>query len=146
MLRTKRTWASSTQSLTSSVMADTGCQSCLAGIRVIGRFDLIPADLTSVTTKMNAADEKGINILGAAILRFSGIDQPGHSLETRQITNITDCSDRIFLSRDACIQLGMISESFPTVGEILQNSAEKYFGSHDSQRYLVFDINSAGTP
>jgi len=28
--------------------------------------------------KMNAADEKGINILGAAILRFSGIGKPGN--------------------------------------------------------------------
>ena len=113
----------STKSLTSSVMADTGCQSCLAGIGVIGRLGLTRADLIPVTMKMNAADEKGINILGAAILRFSGIGKPGHSLETRQITYITDCSDRIFLSRDACIQLGMISEAFPTVGEILQNCA-----------------------
>ena len=113
----------STKSLTSSVMADTGCQSCLDGIGVIGRLGLTRADLIPVTMKMNAADEKGINILGAAILRFSGIGKPGHSLETRQITYITDCSDRIFLSREACIQLGMISEAFPTVGEILQNCA-----------------------
>ena len=85
----------STKSLTSSVMADTGCQSCLAGIGVIGRLGLTRADLIPVTMKMNAADEKGINILGAAILVFSGIGKPGHSLETRQITYITDCSDRI---------------------------------------------------
>ena len=37
------------------------------------------------------------------------------------MTYITDSSERIFLSRDACIQLGMISESFPTVGEVHSN-------------------------
>ena len=71
--------------------------------------------------KMNAANEKGINILGAAILRFTGIGKPGHTLETRQMTYITDSSERIFLSRDACMRLGMISESFLTVGEVHRN-------------------------
>ena len=97
----------SIKSLISSVMAGIGCQSCLASIRVIGHLGLARVDLIPVSMKMNAADEKGINIPGAAILRFSGI---GYNLETRQITHITDCSDRIFLSRDACIQFGMISE------------------------------------
>ena len=76
----------STISLTSSVMADTGCQSCLVGIEIIGRLGLTRADLIPVTMKMNAADEKGINILDAAILRFSGIGKPGHNLEIRHIT------------------------------------------------------------
>jgi len=83
--------------------------------------------------KMSAADEKGINVL--VILRFSVNGKPGHSRETRQITYTTDCSDRIFLSRDACIQLVMISESFPTVGEILQNCAiqpQKDTGIHSN--------------
>ena len=110
-----------TKPLTSSVMADTGCQSCLAGIQVIQHLGLTRAALIPVTMKMNAANEEGINILGAAILRFTGIGKPGHTLETRQMTYITDSSERIFLSRDACIQLGMISESFPTVGEVHSN-------------------------
>ena len=38
--------------------------------------------------------------------------------ETRQIAYITDTSDCIFLSRAACIDLGMISETFPTIGEV----------------------------
>ena len=39
--------------------------------------------------------------------------------ETRQIAYITNTSDRIFLSRAACIDLGMISETFPTIGEVI---------------------------
>jgi hypothetical protein len=97
-------------------MADTGCQSCLAGIRVIHRLGLRKADLIPVTMRMNAANQKGITILGAAILRFSGKDSMGRPLETRQMTYITDNSDKLFISKEACIALGIIPENFPELG------------------------------
>ena len=99
-------------------MADTGCQSCLAGIKVIRRLGLKHSDLIPVTLKMHAANSKGITILGAAILRFSGTDKTGNTFETRQITYVTDNSDKLFLSREACINLGMITATFPTIGEV----------------------------
>ena len=53
-------------------VADTGCQSCLAGIKVVRKLGLTKSDLIPVTMKMHTANNKGIPILGAAILRFSG--------------------------------------------------------------------------
>ena len=53
-------------------MADTGCQSCLGGMRLLLRLGMTADDLIPVSMKMHAANGKGINILGAAILRFSG--------------------------------------------------------------------------
>ena len=44
----------------------------------------------------------------------------GARLETRQLVYITDTSDRLFLSKEACITLGMISTKFPTIGKIQQ--------------------------
>ena len=100
-----------------SVMADTGCQSCLASMHVIQRLGLSKRDLIPVTMHMYAANNHGIKILGAVILRFSGPSKSGKVLETRQITYVTNDSNKIFLSREACTELGLITESFPTVGE-----------------------------
>lgn len=102
-------------------MADTGCQSCLASIKIINRLGLNRDDLIPVTMKMHAANDKGIIILGAAILRFSGKDKSGGLAETRQITYVTDTSDKLFPSREACIALGMITDNFPTIGETTIN-------------------------
>ena len=99
------------------VMADTGCQSCLAGVKLLGKLNLKISDLIPVHMKMAAANAKPINILGAAILRYSGTDSNGNAIETRQITYITDNSEKVFLSKEACQDLGMISQSFPKVGE-----------------------------
>ena len=53
-------------------MADTGCQSCLASLKVIHRLGMKKGDLIPVTMKMHAANRRGITILGAAILRLIG--------------------------------------------------------------------------
>ena len=97
-------------------MADTGCQSCLAGIKVIHRLGLRRSNLIPVTMSMHAANNEGITILGATVLRFSGNDKHGRPLETRQITYVTDNSDKLFVSKEACISLGIIPENFPALG------------------------------
>ena len=105
-----------------SAMADTGCQSCLAGIKVLHRLGLTRQDLIPVTMKMHAANNGGINIIGGLIVRYTGTSTSGTSLETRQITYITDNSDKLFLSREACIALGVISDKFPQIGEAVPAS------------------------
>ena len=78
---------------------------------------LIP-DLIPVSMTMKAANNEGIRILGAAVVRFAGVSDDGRRLETRQIAYVTDTSDRIFLSRAACVDLDMSSDKFPTLGEV----------------------------
>ena len=111
-------------------MADTGCQSCLMGIQVAERMGLNADDLIPVTMTMRAANEGGIPILGAMVVRFSGTDSRAVMRETRQIAYITNTSDRIFLSRAACTDLGMISQTFPTIGEPLQPTAHACHAQH----------------
>ncbi len=101
-----------------SAMADTGCQSCLAGIKIIYRLGLRKRDLIPVDMKMHAANNKGISILGAVIMRLSGKSSDGNVVETRQMVYVTDNSDKLFLSKEACMALGMISSNFPMIGEV----------------------------
>jgi len=103
-------------------MADTGCLSCLAGIKVINKLGLKRDNLIPVTMKMHAANNNGITILGAVILRIFGKDQSGNLVETHQITYMTDASDKLFLSKEACIALG----NFPTIGETIIGHANSH--------------------
>ena len=105
------------KSIQLSAMADTGCQSCLVSLGIIRRLGLSEADLIPVTTRMRAANNSGISILGAVILRLTGTTTPEQHLTTRQIAYVTNESDRLFISRETCQDLGIISERFPTIGE-----------------------------
>ncbi|VDI02177.1 Hypothetical predicted protein [Mytilus galloprovincialis] len=73
-----------------SAMADTDCQSCLAGIKVLYKIGLTKRDLIPVNMQMHAANNKGIVILEAVIIRLSGKGQDKNELETRLIVYITD--------------------------------------------------------
>ena len=66
---------------------------------------------------MHAANNRNTKILGATILRFSGKNSAGEMFETRQVVYITDSSDKLFLSREACTTLGIITDNFPTFGD-----------------------------
>ncbi len=105
------------KSMQLTAMADTGCQSCLASMNAIRLLGLSENALIPVTTSMHAANNSGIHILGATILRFSGKSKQGQQLETRKIVYVTEESNKLYLSRETCKALGMISGSFPTVGE-----------------------------
>ena len=106
-----------TPSVSIKAMADTGCQSCLAGTTLLSKLGLDKRHLNPVQMKMTAANNRGIEIVGATILRISGTSPSRKSMETRQIVYFTDSTDRLFLSKQACVALGMISSSFPTIGD-----------------------------
>lgn len=91
-----------------------GCQSCLAGFKVVKKLGLSTKDLIPVNQRMHAAD---IQILGATILRLSGKDAAGKERSTRQVVYVTNHTDKLFLSREACTDLGIISRQFPLLGE-----------------------------
>ena len=101
------------RTITISAMADTGCQSCVAGIKIVHRLGLNERNLILVTLKMHAANYGNIKILGATVLCFSGTESAGEMFETRQVVYITDSSDKLFLSREACTAFSIITDNFP---------------------------------
>ena len=123
-------------------MADTGCQSCLTGIKIVKRLGLHEKDLIPVKMKMHAANNKGIRILGATFLRLLGKDQHGQTIETRQMTYVTDNSKKFFLSREACVALGIIPKAFLEVSTTCNTiQVPKPCGSPDP----AYDQNNDGS-
>jgi len=117
--------------ITISAMADTGCQSCLAGIKIMQQLGLHQSDLMPVSMRMHAANNQGIKILGAMALRITGSDARGDPVETRQLTYVTDNSDKFFISREACADLGVVSNTFPIVGEATATTVNQNIEDND---------------
>lgn len=105
--------------ITFNAMADTGCQSCLGGLNLLQCLHLQKNQLIPVKMKMTAANNRGIEIIGALPLRISGVSTTGSAITTRQLVYFTPATNRLFLSRLACTSLGLISKNFPSIGETL---------------------------
>ncbi|MEL6802565.1 MAG: reverse transcriptase family protein, partial [Bacteroidota bacterium] len=97
-------------------LVDTGCQSCLAGYEFARRLGMTKAALAQTKLSMYAANKSRIDILGVIVVRFCGKDKHGQAVETRQMVYISNSTCNVYLSREACIDLGIISSSFPTIG------------------------------
>ena len=97
-----------------SVVADTGCQSCLAGPNLLRKLGLRECALNKTSLNMSAANRNRLDIIGAIALRLS-ISASHGSTETRQIVYICRDTSDFFLSRGACVALGIVSPNFPSV-------------------------------
>ena len=85
-----------------SAMADTGCQSCLAGLKLVTKLGVSVRELIPVNIKMQTANNHNICTLGTTVLSLPGKNNEGEEQSTRQIM-VTDNTDKLFLCRDACI-------------------------------------------
>ncbi len=109
--------AGAPSTMCTQALADTGCQSCLVGFTIVMKLGLKKTDLMSVSMTMQAANSNGIPIIGAVFLIFSGRARDGTIFESRQMTYVTNDSTKLFLSQEACMNLGLITSNFPLIGE-----------------------------
>ena len=97
-------------------LVDTGAQMVVVDVRTVyamglGRKHIIPVGMT-----IKAANTGGLKLLGGVLVRISGKDQQGNERVTRQLAYVAEEVNRVFLSRQASEDLGIIDKTFPTIG------------------------------
>ena len=98
-------------------VTDTGAQSCLWSRRDCLNAGFHKSDFIPVKHKMKAANGTPVTVDGAVIVRLSGLDSLGATRECNVIVYVSPDANGFYLSREALIQLGVISKNFPMVGE-----------------------------
>ena len=93
-------------------VADTGAMTMVAGKELVQSLGLEISDLIPVKTKLTAAGNTKLNILGGLFIKVGG-----KTLTTRQLCYIQDGDNKVYLSRNACENLGIISTTFPRIGD-----------------------------
>ena len=93
-------------------VADTGAMTMVAGRDTVKSLGLTISDLVPVKTKLKGVDNTQLNILGAVFLKVGG-----KTHITRQLCYILDNNSKVYLSRKACENLGIISKTFPRIGD-----------------------------
>ena len=94
------------------------------GIRTVyamglGRKNIIPVGMT-----IKAANTGGLKLLGGVLVRISGKVHGGGERHTRQLAYVAEEVDRVFLSKKASEELGIISNTFPTIGAFAMESGD----------------------
>ena len=111
------------------VVADSGAQSCLWSRKQYLNSGFSLRDLIPVNHNMKAANKAPIEIDGAILLHLNGESNDGGPWEAAVMVYVSPQAHSFFLSKEAMVQLGIISSSFPRVGSIGRNFQTTYTDS-----------------
>ena len=79
-----------TRSVVRSGMTDSGAQMTVAGMNLVHSLGLTKRELIPLATKVNAANNSGLGLLGGILITITGKDKNGNHRETRQLCYISD--------------------------------------------------------
>ena len=108
-----------------TVVSDTGAMSCLWSRKDFLRCGFQLSDLAPIKRTMVAANREEIAIDGALFIRLSGLDVMGNTHTAPVMVYVSPSTERFYLSRQALVQLKVISKDFPRIGATLENGALK---------------------
>ena len=97
-------------------LPDTGAQMTVAGVKFIHSLGVKKSELIPLSHGVNAANTARLGLLGGLLVTFIGEDCLGNMKTSKQLCYVADNIDGVFLSRSACVDLGLIDKNFPTVG------------------------------
>ena len=99
-----------------SVVTDSGAQSSLIGLKLFLSLGFKMSDILPVEKRLYAANNEGINVLGAVFVRLSGIAPNGQTLQAAEMIYVSDSTEMFYMSLNAMEQLKIVPANFPTVG------------------------------
>ena len=89
----------------------------VAGPAQLHKMGITKRELIPLSNGVSTADNEGLGLLGGVLVNISGQSEDGRSITTKQLCYIAEGIDCLFLSKQACKELGIIGENFPTIGD-----------------------------
>ena len=108
-------------------LVDTGAQMVVCGLSTVYAMGMKKSNLIPVGLKIKAADQGNMKLLGGILIKITGTDSNGNKRVSKQIAYVAENVNRVFLSRKACEDLGIVGQSFPRVGEFPAPTEQECF-------------------
>ena len=97
--------------------ADTGAQLFTVPTSILGPLGLKEVDLFPVATNLNTVTGTPVDIIGGILLILTGTNPyTGVVRSSRQLAYVSRTVPYPFLSKEACLDLGLIPATFPAIG------------------------------
>ena len=116
-LNWKGKFPKSVKKINTKALVDTGAQMVVIGMNTVHSMGLRKNNLIPVGLRIKAANTGGLKLLGGVLIKISGKDKEGNIRVSKQLAYVAEEVSRIFLSKQASEDLGIIGDTFPTIGE-----------------------------
>ena len=92
---------------------DTGAQMTLCPASFIKRLGIDVNSLIPLQSRINSASQDPISLLGGLLVEVAWTSSVGDEISCLQLMYVSNAVSEIYMSKDACVQLGVISSEFP---------------------------------
>ena len=97
---------------------DTGAQLTVINVNEVKNLGIKLNSLFPLLTNVNTVTKDAVDIIGGVFLKISASDQKsGNVRSTRQLCYVSKSVPGVYLSEDACKELGCLPSKFPNVGQ-----------------------------
>ena len=80
------------------------------------RLRIMKRELIPLSNRVSTANNAGLTLLGGILVNITGASEDGELITTKQLCYIVEGMDYLFLSKEACRELGIIPKNFPSIG------------------------------
>ena len=99
-----------------AALPDSGAQVSVGGPDLIHALGITKNKLIPVSQRISAANNGQLPLLGGILLDISGKDAKGKTHTSSQLVYIADGIKKLLLSKSACVDLGILPQNFPMIG------------------------------
>ena len=99
-----------------SALPDTGAQMVVAGLDLVHKLGVTKKELFPVSSGIKAANDEGLKLIGGLLITVSAAGSDGITRAGSHMCYVSENVTRLFLSKEACRDLGIIGENFPEIG------------------------------
>ena len=87
----------------------------VAGPDLLKKLNVSKHELFNVSANIQTGDCKRLQLIGGLIISISAMGPDGNQRISNHMCYIGEKIETLFLSRNACINLGIISKTFPSI-------------------------------
>ena len=102
--------------VTSPALLDTGAQMVVSGMDLVHKLGVTRKELFPVSSGIKAANSEGLKLVGGLLITVSATGPDGNTRSGSHMCYVSENVTRLFLSKAACRDLGIIGDNFPEVG------------------------------
>ena len=111
----QNTWPG--QSPSQDAVFDTGAQMTVIPVDLLNKIKVKTSSIFPIACGLNTVTAAPVDLIGGILLKFTATNpNTGISRTTSQLAYVSKSIKSIYLSREACSDLGTIPENFPEIG------------------------------
>ena len=121
---------------------DTGAQMVVVPVDLLNKLKVKAESIFPIASGLNTVTAAPVDLIGGILIRITATNpKTGITLVTKQLAYVSKSVKSVYLSREACQDLGTISPSFPEIGSFSHTDQQNMEQHIDTIQFTIAKLS-----